>query len=69
MEVPAPFGGVVKTIHVKCGDKVSEGKLIVTVEVEEKTHKSSSKKGRKKKIFGWTPSCRNIVPEIGPIPM
>lgn len=34
LEVPAPFAGVVKTVHVKVGDKVSEGSLIVSVEVE-----------------------------------
>ena len=33
LEVPAPFAGVVKTVHVKVGDKVSEGSLIVTLEV------------------------------------
>ncbi|MCE2594596.1 pyruvate dehydrogenase complex dihydrolipoyllysine-residue acetyltransferase [Motilimonas cestriensis] len=32
MEVPAPFGGVVKEIKVAVGDKVSEGTLIITVE-------------------------------------
>ncbi|MFO6422986.1 pyruvate dehydrogenase complex dihydrolipoyllysine-residue acetyltransferase [Motilimonas sp. KMU-193] len=31
MEVPAPFGGVVKEIKVAVGDKVSEGTLIITV--------------------------------------
>jgi pyruvate dehydrogenase E2 component (dihydrolipoamide acetyltransferase) len=33
MEVPAPAGGVVKEVKVKVGDKVSEGALIVVVEV------------------------------------
>ncbi len=33
LEVPAPFSGTVKTVHVKVGDKVSEGSLIVTVEM------------------------------------
>jgi len=32
MEVPAPFGGVVKEIKVKLGDKVSQGSLILTLE-------------------------------------
>jgi pyruvate dehydrogenase E2 component (dihydrolipoamide acetyltransferase) len=35
LEVPAPFAGVVKTVHVKVGDKVSEGSLIVTLDVGE----------------------------------
>jgi pyruvate dehydrogenase E2 component (dihydrolipoamide acetyltransferase) len=32
IDVPAPFGGVVKDVKVKAGDKVSEGTLIVTIE-------------------------------------
>jgi pyruvate dehydrogenase E2 component (dihydrolipoamide acetyltransferase) len=32
VDVPAPFGGVVKEVKVKVGDKVSEGYLIVTIE-------------------------------------
>lgn len=35
LEVPAPFGGVVKTVNVKVGDTVSEGTLILSVETEE----------------------------------
>jgi len=33
MDVPAPFGGVVKEIKISTGDKVSEGSLILIVEV------------------------------------
>jgi pyruvate dehydrogenase E2 component (dihydrolipoamide acetyltransferase) len=35
MDIPAPFGGKVKTVRVKIGDKVSEGSVILTLEVEE----------------------------------
>jgi len=34
MDVPAPFGGVVKEIKIATGDKVSEGTLILVVEAE-----------------------------------
>ncbi|GAA5216674.1 pyruvate dehydrogenase complex dihydrolipoyllysine-residue acetyltransferase [Corallincola platygyrae] len=34
MDVPAPFGGVVKEIKIAEGDKVSEGTLIMVVEAE-----------------------------------
>ncbi|WP_044470281.1 pyruvate dehydrogenase complex dihydrolipoyllysine-residue acetyltransferase [Mannheimia massilioguelmaensis] len=37
MEVPAPFGGVVKEILVKSGDKVSTGSLIMRFEVAGST--------------------------------
>jgi pyruvate dehydrogenase E2 component (dihydrolipoamide acetyltransferase) len=33
MDVPAPFGGVVKEIKIATGDKVSEGSLILMIEV------------------------------------
>ena len=35
IDVPAPFGGVVKEVKVKVGDKVSEGALIVTIEASD----------------------------------
>ena len=34
MEIPSPFAGVVKALHVKVGDKVSEGSAIATLDVE-----------------------------------
>ncbi|MCF6776255.1 dihydrolipoyllysine-residue acetyltransferase [Thiotrichales bacterium 19X7-9] len=48
MEVPSPFGGTVKEVLVKVGDKVSEGSLIVklesssTEEVKDKPKKSAT---------------------------
>lgn len=35
MEVPAPQAGIVREIHVKAGDRISQGSLIVTLEIEE----------------------------------
>lgn len=32
MEVPAPFGGIVKKMNVKVGDKISEGTVILSLE-------------------------------------
>ncbi len=34
MEIPSPAAGLVKALHVAVGDKVSEGSLLVTLEVE-----------------------------------
>jgi pyruvate dehydrogenase E2 component (dihydrolipoamide acetyltransferase) len=34
MEIPSPWAGVVKELHVAVGDKVAEGAIIVTLEVE-----------------------------------
>jgi pyruvate dehydrogenase E2 component (dihydrolipoamide acetyltransferase) len=35
MEIPSPFAGLVKELHVAQGDKVSQGALIATLEVDE----------------------------------
>jgi pyruvate dehydrogenase E2 component (dihydrolipoamide acetyltransferase) len=35
MDVPAPFGGKVKSLKVKVGDKVSEGSLVLTLEAAD----------------------------------
>ena len=49
MDVPSPFGGIVKTVKIKAGDKVSQNDLILTMSVEgdetsslEKTSNESS---------------------------
>ncbi len=42
MDVPSPYGGTVKQLKIKKGDKVSEGTLILTMEVAESA--ASSKK-------------------------
>jgi pyruvate dehydrogenase E2 component (dihydrolipoamide acetyltransferase) len=39
IEVPSPFSGVVKNVSVKVGDKVSEGTLVLEMEV---THRDSA---------------------------
>ena len=35
MDVPSPFGGIVKTVNIKAGDKVSQNDLILTLVVKE----------------------------------
>ena len=35
MDIPAPFGGTVKAVRIKAGEKVAEGSLILTMEVAE----------------------------------
>ena len=34
MDVPSPFAGTILSIHIKVGDKVSEGNLILELEEE-----------------------------------
>lgn len=47
MEVPAPFGGVIDSISLKVGDKVSAGHLIGQMRMSEETA-SADKNGTKK---------------------
>jgi pyruvate dehydrogenase E2 component (dihydrolipoamide acetyltransferase) len=42
MEVPAPFAGVVKAMQVKVGDRVSQGVMILTLEVGETASASAA---------------------------
>ena len=35
MEIPAPFAGVVKELKVKLDDRIAEGAVILTLEVED----------------------------------
>jgi pyruvate dehydrogenase E2 component (dihydrolipoamide acetyltransferase) len=43
MEVPAPFGGVVKEMKVKVGDKVAEGAPILTLEASDEAPSGKTK--------------------------
>jgi pyruvate dehydrogenase E2 component (dihydrolipoamide acetyltransferase) len=42
MEIPSPFAGKVKEVKVNMGDKVSEGSLLITLEVSGETSAKSS---------------------------
>lgn len=48
MDVPAPFGGVVKEMKVKVGDHVSKGTLIATVEADESAAQEPAKEKPRK---------------------
>ena len=37
MEVPSPYGGIVKALNVKVGDKVQEGDLMLTLDVMDES--------------------------------
>lgn len=43
MEVPAPFAGVIEKLHLKVGDKVSEGSLVADLRVEAAAPAPASK--------------------------
>ncbi len=43
MDVPSPFSGVIKTLAVKVGDKVSQGSLILTLECADSSAPQANK--------------------------
>ena len=59
LEVPSPVAGVVRTVHVKVGDKVSEGSLIVSAEVESSTMTAAA---------ATTPPATPTAPTTSPAP-
>lgn len=48
MEIPSPYTGVVENVALKVGDKVSEGSLILTMEVSESVSTQIEKPAEKK---------------------
>jgi pyruvate dehydrogenase E2 component (dihydrolipoamide acetyltransferase) len=60
MEIPSPYNGVVKEVKIKVGDKVSEGSLILLMEVTE-TAKTTAEKPVEKKAE----APKSTTPSIG----
>ena len=52
MDVPSPFGGIVKTVKIKAGDKVSQNDLILTLSVEGDETSSWEKTANESSISG-----------------
>lgn len=61
MEIPSPFAGKIKSINVKVGDKVSEGDLILTLEISEQ--------GKKEETESKTETKQEIKPETVKAPV
>jgi dihydrolipoamide dehydrogenase len=61
MEVPAPKGGRVEAIHVKVGDKVSEGSLIVSL-VEGETSQPAAAKTQGAPLSSRAPAAPAAKP-------
>ena len=50
MDVPSPFSGTISSIHLKVGDKVSEGNLILELEEELINSEPTTQKSLEEKI-------------------
>jgi len=62
MEVPAPFGGVVTSIHLKCGDKISKGDAILDL----KTSNTAAQPIASAPSIPTVPPLSTHVPEESP---
>lgn len=69
MEIPAPFAGKIVNLQVKVGDKVSEGHLILTMEVADESPKfqepTQSSESAEKKAPSEAVAKKVLVPDIG----
>ena len=50
MDVPADIAGTVKAVHIKVGDKVSEGSIIVEIEIEVESESPEDKSEPETKV-------------------
>jgi pyruvate dehydrogenase E2 component (dihydrolipoamide acetyltransferase) len=74
MEIPSPWAGVVRALHVSVGDKVSEGSTIAVLEVDEAQEAPAQPRAGTAEAAVQTPReapppAREAVPESGPAQM
>ncbi len=63
MDIPAPFAGVVKEVKMKVGDKVSEGSLILTMDVSAAEAPSKTAESKPAVPPAATPVAAVAIPE------
>ena len=68
MEIPSSTAGVVKELRVKIGDKVSEGSVIATVEVDGCRSQTAGVASPTRKKGSGTFAFRVPDPFFGPMP-
>ncbi len=71
MDVPSPAAGVVKAMHVKVGDKVTEGRVILTLEAAAASASSPQPAGASPAAALPAPAsarAADAVPSPGPAP-
>src|SRR5262245_48544378 len=65
MEIPSPAAGIVRTLHVAVGDKVSQGSLVATLEVEEAGREAGAK--RAGAVAAGSESARGVAAPAAPV--
>ena len=58
MDIPAPFGGVVKEVKMKVGDKIAQGHLLLTLEAAEMASPEASP------VLASSPVAEKSGPEV-----
>ena len=66
MDVPSPYAGTVKAMKVKQGDKVSEGSVILSLEVSESAATSQPAAVAQKPATPTTAPAPSAPPRIAP---
>ena len=66
MDIPAPFAGIIKAISVNVGDKVSEGRQVMTIEVEGDAEEAEAEPASAEPTADSKPQIQAVhVPDIG----
>lgn len=65
MEIPSPFSGKIVSVHVAVGDKISEGHLIVTLEVTVDLAEKQLNETTLQPVVPTATAQKVLVPDIG----
>ena len=68
MDVPSPSAGVVKAIHVKLGDKVTEGSVLVDLEAGAASGESAPPPPENEEASAPTPTAASVPQPAPPAP-
>jgi len=68
MDIPAPFGGTVKELRIKVGDKVSAGSLVLMLDTSSDTTPATASPVVKSFTPAATPVVANVPPPSHPAP-
>ncbi|HSO83757.1 dihydrolipoyl dehydrogenase [Thiocapsa sp.] len=64
MEIPAPRAGIVRTVEVAVGDRISEGTLIMTLEVKAPQSAGGAEAGKESTSAAPAAASQEIVTEV-----
>ena len=62
MDIPAPFGGVVKEVKTKVGDKIAQGHLLLTLEAQDLAEGKPAEKASETKLAPVAEAQKVTIP-------